>query len=202
MKKIELEQLKEKLNVQHSIIHDCIDMFNDIKYLQEKNNPSDIEGKLIAHFPIQFRLMGKLMWTYLILELHKLFSQKEGNDKFNITSVLNTLKNCKYKQFQFKETLPKSSVESFLVLMSQTSGEFYIHYTKLNLVRDRYVAHLDRNIEDLEIKNDNIEYFMKLANRYLEEIIKPVVTSVIGNPITIKEFIEEIAEYKSIANRM
>lgn len=195
-----MEDLKHKLEVQRGILYACSDTFKDIKYLQGNGVTGEPENELLGFY--QWRFIHELMWNYLILELSKLYS-KSSNDKYRIEAVLNIL-NLKCNKPPFKDKLNKESIAE--LLQEFKSEEFDRHYSKLNNIRDKYVAHLDRDRTDLRIENEDIEYFLKLSERVVKEVIDPVEIGggsyYFGKPATMKSFVGKMAEYKGVYDKV
>lgn len=200
MKMQEIEELKHKVQVQRGILYTCRDTFNDIKYLQGNDDISEDEKDLLQFY--QWRFIQELMWRYLILELSKLFS-KSKNDKYRIEAVLNFL-NLNCNKPPLNELVKKASIEE--LLKEFNSDEFQRHYDKLIKIRDKYVAHLDRNPTDLRIDNEDIDYFLKLSEGIIKEVIDPIEIGggsyYSGKPATLKSFIGKMAEYKGVYDKL
>jgi hypothetical protein len=200
MKVPEIKELKHKIEVQRGILYACEDTFNDIKYLQGNNLTSSVEKELLGD--TQWRFITELMWNYLILELSKLYNSSP-NDNYRIEAVLNVL-NSKFKSLPFRDRLEKKIVAD---LLDEFKSEgFQNHYRKLNDIRDKYVAHLDRDRADLRIENEDIEYFLKLNDRVIKEIIDPIENGgescYFGKAVTLKDFVKEIVKYKGVYDKL
>lgn len=200
MKKQNVESLKRKLEVQRGILYACEDIFNDIRYLQGTDIVSEEENELLD-FP-QWRFINEMLWNYLVLELHKIYS-KSSNDKYRIQPVLNEL-NDRFNGLAFKDKLSRESIS---LLLKEFNGDVFAeHFKKLNAIRDKYIAHLDIDRNNLRIENVDIEYFLELNKQIIREVIDPIENGCsshyFGNPSTIKSFVRNISSYKSVYDKI
>jgi hypothetical protein len=200
MKKDELEDLIQKLNTQMKIIENSRDTFEDIKYLQQKDVRDESEKFILGH--VQWIFISKLLWSYLILELFKIHSKK-GNDKFRIKAILNFL-NEKYENLPFKKSLNKAALIDLIEEID--SQNFKVHFEKLTYIRDKYVAHLDRGQNVITIENADIDYFLKINDRFFKEVIYPIVINdnifISGYPSSIKDMILNFSKHKAVYDKL
>lgn len=195
-----MESLKHKIEVQRGILYACEDIFNDIRYLQGTDIVVEEENELLD-FP-QWRFINELLWNYLVLELHKIYSER-SNDKYRILAVLNEL-NDKFNRLAFKDKLSRERIS--LLIKEFNGAVFAEHFKKLNDIRDKYIAHLDIDRSNLRIENVDIEYFLELNKKIIRDVIDPIESGnssyYFGNPANIKSFVRKISRYKSVYDKI
>lgn len=202
MKRGEIDALEKIPEGQRRIIYNCLDAFEDIKYLQGSEAKLEAE-KEILDFDVFYHVQG-LLWNYLILELWKLFSDNKKNDHYSLRFFLQDVKQD-YENVSFKEYITTECIDSYATEFK--SKLFKQHHEKLKAIRNQHVAHLDLKRVEVNIKNDDILYFLTLAKRYLADVIDPITTKggsslYMRHPTTLENFVKKMAEYKGVYDKI
>ena len=137
MRKEEENILKEKIDTQIEIISNCFNIYKDLDFLIHEQS-SDIEK--ILEGDLFFTRVADYMWRILIIELNKLYNKNEGN--YKIETTLNFIEN-NYMRIKWETIIQKEKIlelKSFL-----QNPEINKIIETLDYLRDRYIAHLDRN---------------------------------------------------------
>jgi hypothetical protein len=157
-------QLNELIKVQSAMIVDCYKIIKDIKFLSTGNHPKEI-ADIIAGDRFFIRT-GDYMWIIIVLELNKLYDKEEN---YALSKTLNIVINN-------SRSLTGGSDADFkdiIKLKAEIEGqEIKAIVDKLNYIRDKQVAHLDRNRMNKEtlIYLDEAKNLVDLGQKALSEI--------------------------------
>lgn len=158
------KQLDELIGVQKAIVVDCFLIIKDISFLSETGHPKDIADIIAAdRFFIR---AGKYMWTILVLELNKLFDKREG---YSLNKLLNIVVN-QHREITWAKHVDLTVIGS---LKEEIEGEkVQSIFENLNHIRDKAIAHLDRNRMSREVlvHLDEAKYLVELGQRTLSEV--------------------------------
>lgn len=156
-------QLDQLISVQFELLINCDLLKNNLQYLTA-NHEKDISDILAGDK--FFVVAGNCMWDILILELYKLFYKKEA---YSLSKTLNIVQtNAQKLTWNQHGDLTKLEL-----LRKEMEGEqIQGIIANLNHIRDKKIAHLDRNRFDKEIlvHLDEVELLLENGRNILAEI--------------------------------
>lgn len=158
------EQINELIDVQKAMVVDCYLMIKDISFLSETGHPDDI-AEVIAADRFFIRT-GHYMWTILVLELNKLFDKRED---YALNKLLNIVIN-QHRKVRWTNDVDLTVIGNLKEEIE--GGNVQSIFENLNHIRDKHIAHLDRNRMSREVLVylDEAKFLVDLGQRTLSEI--------------------------------
>jgi hypothetical protein len=157
------DELQKHVDDTEKILLLAIMYFKDTIYL---SNPQDsMEKVMVQKYPV-FQRVKYSLWVLTVLELCKLFIDRD-NDKYNLHKFLNKLLD-NYKNIEWKHAMDKSIIHGFKQRLNVDCKPII---DKIEKLRDKLYAHTDKDIEDLisslRINYTEIDSLMDLAKKIL-----------------------------------
>ena len=172
LRSMSCSDILNSLNTTIEILNGCIVIQEDIKYI---GNLNSFQTKIIDESGFLLRQIDN-EWRILIIDLHKLFCDKEN---YSIVKLLNVLLQ-EYKTIVWVDDISKQDMITYKTSLEEDN--YLQAIKKLKILRSKFVAHLDKGrtnydsfiaIEDINLLIDygietlNMLYKCLTGNEFL-----------------------------------
>ncbi|GEM_PF-3162656 len=159
----------ERLNYSLEIFEQCVEIFDDIKYLQDIDKD---EIRIIEDSGFLMRQID-MEWRILIIELQKLFSK---NENYSLFKLMNCLIN-NYKSIDWFNFFELINLKENLQSLNNT--EICNAIKAIDTMRSKYIVHYDKNRTKFnnKVKTKQVELLISVGDK----ILKDIYSSLTGN---------------------